>query len=128
MPSVPSIATMEEIGPTLLIVDDHDEFRANARALLVADGFDVVGEATSGSAGIAAAERLHPDVVLLDVMLPDLDGFAVCEQIMSELPTQVVLTSSRDATNYLDALERSRARGFLAKTDLSGAALIALLK
>src|SRR6266508_2992664 len=126
MPSVSSIATMEEIGPTLLIVDDHDGFRASARALLEADGFDVVGEASSGLAGIAAAERLLPDVVLLDVMLPDLDGFAVCEQITSERRTQVVLTSSRDASNYQDALERSRARGFLAKTDLSGAALNAL--
>ena len=74
---------MEEIGPTLLIVDDHDSFRAIARALLEADGFDVVGEASTGRAGSAAAE-LHPDVVLLDVMLPDLDGFAVCERITTD--------------------------------------------
>ncbi len=61
-------------------------------------------------------------------MLPDLDGFAVCERITTDTRTQVVLTSSRDASNYRDALEHSRARGFLAKSDLSGAALAALLE
>jgi serine/threonine-protein kinase len=127
MPSLPSVATMEEIGPTLLIVDDHDAFRAIARLLLEADGFDVVAEAATGSAGIAAANALRPDVVLLDVMLPDLDGFAVCERITTDTLIQVVLTSSRDASNYRGALEHSRARGFLAKSDLSGAALAALL-
>jgi DNA-binding NarL/FixJ family response regulator len=119
--------TMRVVGATLLIVDDHDGFRAFARALLEAEGFDVVGEASSGREGIAAAAELHPDVVLLDVMLPDIDGFAVCERITADNgSTDVVLTSSYDGSSYRRGLERSRARGFIAKGELSGAALTAL--
>ena len=63
--------------PTVLIVDDHDSFRESARALLEAEGFTVVGDATDGAAAVAAVARLRPDVVLLDIQLPDADGFAV---------------------------------------------------
>ena len=116
------------MGATLLIVDDHDSFRAFARAVLEADGFDVVGEANTGQAGITAAAELHPDVVLLDVMLPDLDGFAVCERMtIDDDGPDVVLTSSRDVSNYRQSLERSRARGFIPKGELSGAALATLI-
>ena len=119
---------IQQAPPTLLIVDDHDGFRDFARALLEAQGFDVVGEASSGSAAIAAALTLRPDVVLLDVMLPDLDGFAVCEQLLADAGgPEVVMTSSHDASTFRENLERSRARGFIAKTDLSGPALAALL-
>jgi DNA-binding NarL/FixJ family response regulator len=118
---------MRETGATLLIVDDHDGFRAFARALLEAEGFEVVGEARSGSEAISCAAELHPDVVLLDVMLPDLDGFAVCERITaSEDGPDVVMTSSHDVSNYRQSLERSRARGFIPKGELSGAAVAAL--
>ena len=119
---------MPAMGATLLIVDDHDGFRAFARALLEAEGFDVVGEASTGLAGIAAAAQLQPDVVLLDVMLPDLDGFAVCERMTADDDApEVVLTSSHDVSNYRQSLERSRARGFIPKGELSGSALAALL-
>jgi two-component system response regulator FimZ (fimbrial Z protein) len=116
------------MGPTLLIVDDHDSFRAFARDLLAAGGFDVVGEASTAEAGIAAAAVLQPDVVLLDVMLPDVDGFAACERITAD-PNgpQVVLTSSHDVSTFRQPLERSRARGFIAKSEISGRALAALL-
>ena len=66
---------------TVVIIDDHPSFRASARAILEAEGFDVVGEAADGSSGIAAARMLAPDVILLDVQLPDMDGFAVCREL-----------------------------------------------
>lgn len=110
---------------SLLIVDDHDRFRAFARALLETDGFVVVGEAPDGASAVAAARRLDPDVVLLDVALPDLDGFAVCELITTPGGARpaVVLTSSRDASTFRQRLAQSRARGFVAKDDLTGPAL-----
>jgi two-component system nitrate/nitrite response regulator NarL len=120
--------TMHPMGATLLIVDDHDDFRAFARALLEAEGFDVVGEASSGQAGISAVVELRPQVVLLDVMLPDVDGFAVCEQITTRPDApEVVLTSSHAVGTFRHSLERSTARGFITKSDLSGPALTALL-
>ena len=70
-----------DMGRTLLIVDDHAGFRTFARALLESEGYDVVGEAADGASAVAAARRLRPAIVLLDIALPDIDGFAVCEQI-----------------------------------------------
>jgi DNA-binding NarL/FixJ family response regulator len=113
---------------TVLIVDDHPGFRSAARALLEADGFDVVGEAADGESGLAAAERLRPGLVLLDIQLPDLDGFAVAERLAnSQSPPAVVLVSSRDSSAYRRRLAGSPARGFVAKSDLSGAAIAALV-
>ena len=105
--------------PTILIVDDHVQFRATARALLECDGFEVVGEAPTGAAGLDAARTLEPDVVLLDVRLPDIDGFAMAERLTAngEGPA-VILTSSSDDPLYPDRALRSGARGFVAKHDL----------
>jgi DNA-binding NarL/FixJ family response regulator len=114
--------------PTVLIVDDHEAFRESASALLEADGFAVVGEAADGRAAIAEAERLRPQVVLLDVHLPDLDGFAVAEHLAKSAdPPRVVLISSREAAAYGPRLEAAPARGFIPKRELSGAALAALV-
>jgi DNA-binding NarL/FixJ family response regulator len=117
------------VARTLLIVDDHGGFRAFARALFEAEGFDVVGEAEDGASAVAMVHGLTPQVVLLDVALPDVDGFAVCDALTSGGGgPQVVLTSSRSAWSYRRRLAQSRARGFIAKGDLSGAALTALTK
>jgi DNA-binding NarL/FixJ family response regulator len=114
--------------PRLLIVDDHATFRATARALLEMDGWDVVGEAGDGSTGIAAVADLHPDVVLLDVRLPDMNGFAVAERLTAGGNGPVVIvTSSSDDPLYPDRARQNGARGFVAKHDLSGAALERLL-
>ena len=113
---------------TLLLVDDHPTFRSRARALLDAGGFIVVGEAASGEEALEAAGRLKPDVVLLDIVLPDLDGFAVCERLVDcDVSTAVVLTSTRDIAVYRRRLRSSSARGFIAKADLTGAAVAALV-
>ncbi|HEX8206538.1 MAG TPA: response regulator transcription factor [Solirubrobacteraceae bacterium] len=110
--------------PTVLIVDDHPSFRATARLLLEGDGYVVVGEAATGTAALSQAEQLRPDVVLLDVNLPDIDGFTVAERLTREgAAPVVVLCSSRDAADFGDRIERSGARGFVAKADLSGDAV-----
>ena len=113
---------------TVLIVDDHDDFRESASALLESEGFAVVGEAADGEAAIEAIERLRPEVVLLDIQLPGIDGFAVAERLAAAPdPPVVVLISSRDASAYGPRLAAAQARGFIPKRKLSGATLAALV-
>jgi DNA-binding NarL/FixJ family response regulator len=112
---------------TILVVDDHAPFRRQARALLEADGFVVVGEAVDGASGLAAARALQPDLVLVDVGLPDQDGFQVaCELADREPDLPVILVSTREAADYGPRLACSRALGFIAKDELSGPAIRAL--
>lgn len=113
---------------TVLIVDDHAIFRTAARALLEADGFEVVGDAIDADGGLAAARELHPDIVLLDVRLPDRDGFTVAAELTSgDDGPDVVVTSSSDDPRYPDLARRSGALGFVAKHDLNGTSLQTLL-
>lgn len=119
-----------KISPVMsvLIVDDHPSFRASARRLLEAEGFEIVGEARDGHAAIAAAQQLQPDLVLLDVQLPDLDGFEVAARLAAlGLPSAVVLTSSRNPAEYGSLATETAVRGFIPKAELSGAVLTALL-
>jgi DNA-binding NarL/FixJ family response regulator len=112
----------------VLIVDDHAGFRSMASRLLQSAGYDVVGEAADGSSGLEAARRLQPDLVLLDIQLPDVDGCEVARWLAAEdNPPVVVLISSRDAGDYGARLEDCGARGFVAKADLSRATIDALL-
>jgi DNA-binding NarL/FixJ family response regulator len=113
---------------TVLIIDDHASFRTTARALLEAEGFTVVGEAEDGRAGLDQIKRLRPDVVLLDIYLPDMDGFAVVRELPVNGGTQVILTSSRDGSDFGSLVAKSGARGFVAKAELSGGRLTALLE
>ena len=111
---------------TVLIVDDHPAFRSAARALLEDAGFEVVGEAGDGSSAIVAARELRPEIVLLDIQLPDLDGFAVAQRLDAEgLPAAIVLTSSRNVASYRRRLAAHPTWPFLAKSDLTGATLAA---
>jgi DNA-binding NarL/FixJ family response regulator len=113
---------------SVLIVDDHPSFRASARRLLEAEGFDVVGEAGDGQAAIAAAQALEPDLVLLDVQLPDLTGFEVAARLSAlGLRSAVVLTSSRNPAEYGQLDASAAVRGFVPKAELSGAVLTGLL-
>ena len=113
---------------TVLIVDDHPSFRATARMLLESEGFDVIGEAENGLSAIEAVHELNPDLVLLDVQLPDIDGFEVAARITANgSGPAVVLTSSRDVDDLGPLGERTTVRGFVPKSELSGAALEALL-
>jgi DNA-binding NarL/FixJ family response regulator len=113
---------------TILLVDDHPLFRRATHALLSADGFDVVGEAAGGAEALTAVDRLRPDLVLLDVQLPDIDGFEVARRLATgATPPAVILISSRDAHEYGGQVEAAAARGFIAKASLSGAAIRELL-
>jgi DNA-binding NarL/FixJ family response regulator len=116
--------------PSVLIVDDHPTFRATAHALLEAEGFDVVGEVADGASALEAAARLRPDVVLLDVQLPDLDGFEVAARLSSADggAPRIILVSSRDGSDFGPLVEKSGAAGFIPKAELSGAAVASLLE
>ena len=112
---------------TVLIVDDHAGFRRVARTVLELEGFDVIAESATGSEAIEAVQRFRPELVLLDIGLPDLDGFEVALRLMTmDRGLAIVLTSSRDACDYQTLLADSGARGFIPKAELSGAAVAAL--
>jgi DNA-binding NarL/FixJ family response regulator len=128
MRAKPASATVRSMGRTVLIVDDHAGFRAAARALLDAGGFDVVAEAEDGATAVAAAADLRPDVVLLDIQLPDLDGFSVAERLASDgVSSTIVLISSRDISSFRRRLAANPAWGFIPKSELSTEALAAAL-
>jgi DNA-binding NarL/FixJ family response regulator len=112
---------------TVLIVDDHPAFRASARAMLELDGFEVSGEATDGASALDLARELHPEIVLLDIALPDMSGFDVAERLVPSA-AKVVLTSSRQSSDLGRRVRRSGALGFISKDDLSGDAIRALLE
>lgn len=115
------------MSTSVLIVDDHPSFRAGARRMLEASGYSVIGEAADGEAALEAVRKLGPDLVLLDVQLPGIDGFEVAARLEnSGAATTVILTSSRDRADFGDALAESPARGFIAKGELSGATLAEL--
>ncbi|HLY50852.1 MAG TPA: response regulator transcription factor [Solirubrobacteraceae bacterium] len=113
---------------TVLIVDDHATFRSSARRLLEAEGFEVVGEAVDGESALEEAAALAPDVVLLDVQLPDINGFEVASRMTdSDAGPAVILISSRDGQDFGPMIKASGALGFVAKAELSGERLRALL-
>lgn len=114
---------------TVLIVDDHPTFRASARRLLEAEGFEVVGESEDGESAIERVRSLRPDIVLLDVQLPGIDGFEVARQLtMNGSSPAIVLVSSREASDYGDCVVSSGARGFISKAELSGEAIASVIE
>jgi DNA-binding NarL/FixJ family response regulator len=114
---------------SVLIVDDHPSFRAAVRAVLESEGYEVIGEAEDGASALEAVRRLDPDLVLLDVQLPDTDGFAVAGELSANggRPA-IVLTSSRDAADFGPLVAQSGALGFVPKSELCGARITALLQ
>jgi DNA-binding NarL/FixJ family response regulator len=113
---------------TILIVDDDARFRTQARDVLEADGFVVIGEAVDGASGLEAAQTLRPDYVLLDIGLPDIEGFEVAKTLaVNGPPPWVVLTSSRDARAYGRRLTNGHFVGFIPKERISGPAIRALV-
>jgi CheY-like chemotaxis protein len=116
------------VATRVLIVDDHEPFRAVARELLESAGYVVAGEAADAAEALAAVAAQPPDAVLLDVQLPDHDGFTVANALAGPNGPAVVLTSSREAEDYGRRIEASGARGFIPKSKLSAARFAALLE
>jgi DNA-binding NarL/FixJ family response regulator len=113
---------------TLLIVDDHRSFRDAARRVLESAGYEIVGEAADGESAFEVIAGLRPEVVLLDVQLPDINGFEVASRLTGQPHAPViVMTSSRERADFGPLVEQSGARGFIHKADLSGPALSAVL-
>jgi CheY-like chemotaxis protein len=133
IPENPEVAACDvwddlSVAPSVLVVDDHAGFRRFARRLLEAAGFAVVDEAWDGASALAAVRARRPDVVLLDVLLPDTTGFDVAEALASSPDRPiVVLISSRSAADYEYSLARTSAHGFIAKRDLTAASFAALV-
>lgn len=116
------------MATTVVIVDDHAGFRRMARRMLEAAGFDVVGEAIDGESALSSVAELAPQLVLLDIQLPDVDGFVVAQRLAeSGTSAIVILTSSRSASDYGARLATTSAIGFIAKAELSGPAVAELL-
>lgn len=113
---------------SVLIVDDHAAFRAIARELVESAGYAVLGEAENAEQALELSRLLHPDAVLLDVVLPDMDGFAVAEELDTSgvVPT-VVLISSRERSDFGSRLANAHATGFIQKSDLTRSALRRIL-
>ena len=113
---------------TVLIVDDHPAFRASARRLLEREGYRVVGEAADGESAVASARELSPQLALVDVYLPDIDGFEVASRLAALVPAPaIVLISSHDRPELAEPVSDSPAHGFLRKDELSRSALEELL-
>jgi len=112
---------------TVLIVDDHGSFRTAARRMLEREGFEVVGEAVDGASGIALARATGPDLVLLDVVLPDLSGFDVADELDGGV-SKIVLVSSRSRSDFGSRLRRSPVAGFISKDELSAERIRELLE
>lgn len=111
---------MLAVGRTVMIVDDDERFRRWAAAWLRSEGYDIVGEADAAGTAILAVRRLRPEVALVDVQLPDEDGFEVARLLGAEPdPPVVVLISSREGADYGDRVTASGARGFVRKDELT---------
>lgn len=115
------------MGRTVLIVDDHAPFRRAVRELLAGEGYEVVGEAADGAGALRETLRLAPQVVLLDVQLPDIDGFEVARRLEAAGHTGLTVLVSGRGGGHGRRLADSPAVGFIPKGELTGAVLAGVL-
>jgi DNA-binding NarL/FixJ family response regulator len=100
----------------ILIADDHALFRNGLRSLLESRGHEVIGEARNGKEAIALAGELHPDMLLMDLSMPELDGLSATRALTAEAPDVkvIILTASQDEASLFDAI-KAGAQGYLLK-------------
>jgi DNA-binding NarL/FixJ family response regulator len=114
--------------PSVLVVDDHAAFRRSVLALLATGGFEVVGEAADGEEAVRMAAATAPQLVLLDIQLPDRDGFAIAEELIRlPVPPVIVLISSHEETVYAAGIAAAPVRAFVPKDRLDCATLLGFL-
>jgi CheY-like chemotaxis protein len=111
---------------TLLIVDDHDSYRSFLTTMLEGQTLTVCGSAEDGEKALEAVDELHPDLVLLDIQLPGIDGFAVADRI-AQREEPPALTSTRDAEDFGHRLDDAPVLGFVPKHEMSVEALLRVL-
>ena len=115
------------MATTIVIVDDDPRFRGIARRLLESEGFEVIGEASGGREALAVTRELEPEILLLDVQLPDIDGIEVATTLSAEGDRPaIVLTSTRDESDFGPQVEESGARGFVPKGEISAERITSL--
>jgi DNA-binding NarL/FixJ family response regulator len=115
-------------GASVLIVDDHAGFRQTVRRMLEMEGYRVVGDADDGRSALTGAAELLPEIALVDVHLPDIDGFQLAARLVALAnPPVVILTSSHDHEEMRTFVTDSGARGFIRKDELSREAIEGLL-
>lgn len=128
LPQAIRAGTILPMSRRVLIIDDNDAFRAAARQLLERSRFVVVAEAQNGQEAIREAQTHQPDLAIVDLQLPDFDGFEVAERLHTLDPAiRVILTSSLDGSDFGALVAGSNALGFVGKSDLSARAIEALL-
>jgi DNA-binding NarL/FixJ family response regulator len=112
----------------VLLADDHDILREGLKALLtIQGGVEIVGEATTGRQAVELAERLVPDVVLLDLSMPELDGLEVCRRIRAHQPqVRVLILTMHEREDYLHQALEAGASGYLVKRSAAAELRLAL--
>ncbi|MBO4252458.1 response regulator [Streptomyces griseorubiginosus] len=117
IPQAPDVNPNRETdGPRVLIADDEELIRTGFRLILASRGIDVVGEAADGVQAVAEAERLRPDVVLMDIRMPNLDGLEAAKRVLRILPhCRVLMLTTFDLDSYVYAALAAGASGFLLK-------------
>ncbi|HET6172279.1 MAG TPA: response regulator transcription factor [Gaiellales bacterium] len=127
MPRIQPPKATAERPMTVMLVDDHASFRASARWLLETEGYIVVAEAASGERALESVGDVQPELVLLDIGLPGIDGFQAALAIRARCPrARIVLTSSRDLADLgADRVSACGAAGFVHKAALTRAAIAA---
>ena len=108
----------------VLIVDDQEPFRTVARTVVeMTDGFEVIGESESGEDSVSRAHELSPDLVLMDVNLPGINGLEATRQILADhangKPVVVLVLSTYEAAEYGPQAEEAGAAGFISKSEFS---------
>jgi len=107
-------------GTTILLVDDFPAIRRGLRIMLESHaGWIIIGEAEDGEQGLAQAQRFHPDIVVVDISMPRMNGLTLTREIRRLLPdTEVLIVTEHNSREMLDEAQRAGARGYIIKSKI----------